>query len=90
MLKERVLSPMILTSMQNLYRNGDLTRQQCIDRVKATPTQKMGTLDYKDITGEDYTGGEPIPIPSLQSQVNTLEIKTSLIAEEVDSLGGGN
>jgi len=54
MLKERVLTPMTLTSFINLYRDGRITKQQCRDRVEATPTQRMGTLDYKDVVGEDY------------------------------------
>lgn len=77
-------------SLKGLYEKGQITKQDLASRVQLTPKPKLDAEDYKYITGEDYTGEVPPSTPSLQSQVNALEIKTSLIAEEVNNLGGGN
>ena len=53
-MKERVISARQLNSMKRLYASGQITKDELRTRVLATPDQMLGTLDYKDITGEEF------------------------------------
>ena len=58
-LKERVISTRQLNSMIRLYKNTQITKDELKTRVLAQPNQLLGTLDYFDITGEEFEIEQP-------------------------------